>query len=233
MNYNGYKNVSSNGKVIDSHKRVEDSYGKHIPSSHVNEAGVVVPQGSVMDNDWDFDEENDKSFTVPSTPTPISIKIMTAFVVIPVILHRVFDIFTPLMESLLIPSLTIILGVTLIIPSAREELSKKNLTLNLYNKKKRKYRSLWVANLLSSFIVSYPIISPILYEWTESVADLFSGNKSIIVSIFSVIILVLLYFIRFLVAIFLIPIIQQVLWKYISNFSGNQTVTKVAKWYMN
>lgn len=232
MNYSGYENTHSNGKVKDPHAPVKDSYGSTIPSSHINEAGVVIQPGSALDNDWDMDDEEDGDYTVQSAPWPASIKVMVAFVIIPVILHRVFDALTSLMQSLLVPSLVIILGLTFIMPQVKKEFNEQKPERRDYDRKKKKYRNLWAVNLVFSFIICYPVVSPVLYEWTESVAELFSGNKSVLVSVFAVVLLVLLYFIRFLLAMLIIPFIQQILWKKAGKFFENQNALNLAKRYM-
>ncbi|MGN7175548.1 hypothetical protein BK139_04820 [Paenibacillus sp. FSL R5-0490] len=233
MNYNGYENVHSNGKVKDPHKPVKDSYGTNIPSSSINEAGLVIQPGSALDNDWDIDDDDDASYPVNVAPTPVSIKIIIAFVLIPVILHRLFDALIPLMQTLLVPVLIILFGITFIMPHVKKEMAGCKPEHEHYDKKKKKYRNIWGINVLFAFAASYPAVSPVLYAWTESVADLFAGNKSVLVSVFAVVLLVLLYFIRFLAAMLIIPFIQQLLWRFAGKFFENQTAINLAKRYMN
>lgn len=231
MNYSGYKNVHPNGKVIDPHEQVKDSYGVTVSPNHINEAGVITPPGSVLDNNWDLDDD-DSGYVYSSAPIPLSLKAILAFVLIPVILQRLFDFFTPFMEDLLVPSVAIVIGLTFILPNVKKVLTQQHPKGDLYKASKKKYQRLWIGNLIFSLIITYPIVSPILYKWTEWVASLFSGNKSVLISLFSVVLLVLLYCIRFTITMILIPAIQWALWKYAGNLFENQFTTKFVKWYM-
>lgn len=198
MDYQGNENIDSNGYVVDRSKEVYQNYDK-VESDRISPNGYVWPEGGADD------EEQDR-FTGRAASFPLSFKFAIGVIIAVVLLDKVFAALIPFMKSVLVPSLLMMLFLTFLLPNVKNVLlSNKEGRKSVQQRKK--YRVIWCVNMLISFLITYPLVSPTSYEWTASIGDNFMDKDSVLMSFLGLVIVVLLYIIRFVVPMIIIPAI--------------------------
>lgn len=126
------------------------------------------------------------------------------------ILARIFDAIYFFLKALFTPSIFIVLISTVMLPNISYAIKKgKNLgTIHFV---------LWVFNCISGFIVCYVLMNRNMVKFIENVGKEMGHASSIGESIKDIIILTILYMLRFLIPLLIIPILQKIVWFFSKN----------------
>lgn len=223
LNFNRDKNVDIDGKVINQYQPVKDAYGTPIYSDNTDVNGMVKdPTKSVYGKGrsgvgFDFTELFKWILFVPG--------------VIVALFENLLDALTPLMENLLIPSIIIVLFTLFLIPNLKYVLNEKGIKEN-----PSRYWEMMFINLTASFVILFPIVSPILLEPTEKLANTMidkGATDGLFINIVSVIFISLLYILRYLIITLIIPLLQFLIIKYADKRLLNSLMQSVVKKLFN
>jgi len=182
-------NVDNLGYVIDSSK----------PVFNVGEKALFD-----MDNMIDMDVNVDglaglvDIFLIPFLPVLVPAMFMA-------ILARIFDSIYFFMKTLVIPSILLILILTFVLPNISYAI-KKGKDLGFL------YHRLWILNYILGFIICYTLMHTNMVRFIEGIGKKLGHASTIGGSVKDIIILTILYGLRFLIPLIIIPIIQKLLW---------------------
>jgi hypothetical protein len=210
------KNVGPDGKVINPYKPVLDEYGSPIQSNNTTITGYVIdPSEPVLDDDIVDDTDDDFGFERVETGE-FDRKIILFILCTPgigvVLLTWIFDFLTPLMRLLFIPSLAGVLFLTFFLPNLKQVINQQKL-FHL----EQRYWNLLFLNIILSFVILYPIISPPLFEIIDGIGR-YMINKGATdgfwSNLWALLFISALYYLCFALMMFVIPLLQWLLWKF-------------------
>ena len=182
-------NVDNLGYVIDSSK----------PVFNVGEK-TLFDMDNMMDMDVNVDGLSGlvDILLIPFLPVLVPAMLMA-------ILARIFDSIYFFMKTLVTPSIVLVLILTFVLPNISYAIKRgKNLGFL--------HRCLWILNYILGFIICYAFMHTNMVRFIEGVGKKMGHASTIGGSIKDIIVLTILYALRFLIPLIIIPMMQNLLW---------------------
>lgn len=186
-------NLTYSGHVIDASKPV-NTYGIH---SNIDSMGYIRDASKPIDYDSssdDLEDTNDNNYGFGG----ILAIIVAPFLLI-MIIDKVFVVIADISRLIYVPFAIILILATLFLPKAKRLNASYTSVLE-------------ILNFISGFIVANVMIDSYLYKYMEFLMESMPSNVSFIFIILQMIGTFLMYIVRFLVLLFIMPLLQKCIW---------------------
>ncbi|MBP1156728.1 MULTISPECIES: hypothetical protein [unclassified Paenibacillus] len=202
--FNRYSNVDSLGYVIDPTKPAFNS-SEHAYGMMGNSGGYE------LDEDWELSEGAGKILQILFTPLALVLLPAISMLFLEFIVETLFE---PLFSFFYYPAFILLIALTAAIPNLNFLIKIESSVERMSRLKIRKWL-LVALNYICGYIVSYSLLNPHINNMIQSIWDAIkeTTKQSIIGSILAVLFISLLYALRFIIPLFVVPAIQFFVWK--------------------